>query len=140
QLQVSGPDFDELRRIAASLAEELSPAPALQDVTNTVQDPRPELVFRPNRAAFADRGLTAGQVGQVMRASIEGEIAGVFRGEVGQERDIRVRLMESARARSEQVADVQIRTPSGSVPLSALGVIEAGLSPTTIERVDRVRT
>src|SRR5690606_1402423 len=77
---------------------------------------------------------------QVMRTSIEGQIAGVYRGEVGEERDIRVRLTEDARSRSEQVGDVRVRTATGPVPLASLGSIEAGLGPTTIERVDRIRT
>lgn len=140
QLLVSGPDYDELTRLAERVAEALAPAPALQDVDNTVQEPRTELVFRPSRAALADQGLTVGQVGRLVRASIEGEIAGVFRGEVGEERDIRVRLAEDARSRTAQLADLQVRTADGTQPLGALGALEEGLSPTTISRIDRVRT
>ncbi len=140
QLLVSGPDYDELTRLAERITAEMARAPALQDVDNTVQDPRSEVVFRPDRATLADRGLTVGQVGQVVRAAIEGEVAGVFRGEVGDERDIRVRLAEGARSRAEQVAELQVRTPAGSLPLSSLGSLEPGLSPTTISRIDRVRT
>jgi hypothetical protein len=81
--------------------------PELSDVTNTVEEPRTELVFRPDRAALADFGLTVGQVGQALRASIEGAPSGVFRGEVGRERDIRVRLEEDARRRAAQVGELQ---------------------------------
>src|SRR5690606_10134451 len=135
QLLVSGPDYDELTRLADRIAEVLAPAPALQDVDNTVQEPRTELVFRPDRAALADQGLTVGQVGRLVRASIEGEIAGVFRGEVGEERDIRVRLAEDARSRTAQLGDLQVRTADGTQPLGALGALEEGLSPTTISRI-----
>jgi hypothetical protein len=109
-------------------------------VNNTVEEPRAELVLRPNRAALADYGLTVGQVGQLVRTSIEGTVAGVYRGEAGRERDIRVRLAEDARARTAQIGDLQVRTPRGTVPLTSLGQLVEQVTPTAIQRVDRVRT
>ena len=140
QLLISGPDYATLQDLAAQVTAGLASAPSLTDVNNTVEEPRTELVFRPNRAAVADYGLTVGQVGGVMRASLEGEIAGVFRGEIGDERDIRVRLASSARSRAEQVGQAPIRSARGPVPLAALGSITTAESPTAIQRVDRTRT
>jgi hydrophobic/amphiphilic exporter-1 (mainly G- bacteria), HAE1 family len=140
QLLLSGPDYAILQGLAALVTERLAPLPELSDVDNAVDDPRPELVFRPSRAALADHGLSVGQVGQLVRTSIEGTVAGVYRGEAGRERDIRVRLVEDARARTAQLADLQVRTPRGTVPLSALGTLVSQLTPTAIQRVDRVRT
>jgi hydrophobic/amphiphilic exporter-1 (mainly G- bacteria), HAE1 family len=140
QLQVSGPDYAVLTEIAERLTAELATVPQLSDVANSLEAPRTELVFRPDRAALADYGLTVGQVGEVVRGSIEGTLAGVFRGEIGRERDIRVRLAEDARQRASQVGEVQIRTQRGTVPLAALGRLEEAESPTAIQRVDRVRT
>jgi hydrophobic/amphiphilic exporter-1 (mainly G- bacteria), HAE1 family len=140
QLEVSGPDYATLGVIATQVARELATVPQLSDVNNTLEEPRTEVVFRPDRAALADYGLTVGQVGQVLRGSLEGSLAGVYRGEVGRERDIRVRLVEDARARVDQVGEVQVRTPRGAVPMSALGALVEGSSPTSIQRVDRART
>ncbi len=139
QVQISGPDHRVLRDLADRVAAELAMVPVLTDVTSTADPPRSELVFRPDRAALADHGLTVGQVGQALRASIEGVTPGVFRGEIGRERDIRVRLTDDARQRVDQVGDVQIRTMRGSVPIAALGeILETG-APTAIQRVDRTR-
>lgn len=140
QLLISGPDYEALREMADRVTASLSPLPELSDVRNTLEDARTELVFRPNRAAIADHGVTVGQIGQVLRQSVEGAISGVFRGEVGKERDIRVRLDESARQRVAQLAELEIRTPRGLVPLAALGELVEMPSPTAIQRVDRVRT
>jgi hydrophobic/amphiphilic exporter-1 (mainly G- bacteria), HAE1 family len=140
QLLMSGPDYQVLQTMAAELTTRLTPLPALSDVDNAVEDPRPEVVLRPNRAALADHNLSVGQVGQIVRTSIEGTVAGVFRGEAGRERDIRVRLAEDARARTAQLGDLQVRTPRGTVPLAALGTLVDQLTPTAIQRVDRVRT
>jgi hydrophobic/amphiphilic exporter-1 (mainly G- bacteria), HAE1 family len=140
QLQISGPDYDLLRELAETVTAELATVRQLSDVNNTLEAPRTELIFRPNRAALADFGLTVGQVGEVVRGSIEGTLSGVFRGEIGRERDIRVRLIEDARQRADQVGAVQIRTPRGPVQLAALGDLIEAESPTSIQRVDRVRT
>jgi hydrophobic/amphiphilic exporter-1 (mainly G- bacteria), HAE1 family len=140
QLLISGPDYELLQRLAADVAARMAALPQLSDVNNTVEEPTTELVLRPNRAALADYGLTVGQVGQVVRASIEGTVAGVYRGEAGRERDIRVRLAEDARARTAQIGDLEVRTPRGSVPLTSLGQLVEQATPTAIQRVDRVRT
>jgi hydrophobic/amphiphilic exporter-1 (mainly G- bacteria), HAE1 family len=140
QLEISGPDYAALTAMAERVTSELSMVPQLSDVRNTLEQPRTEVVFRPDRAALADFGVTAGQVGQVLRGSLEGTIAGVYRGEIGRERDIRVRLVEDARTRVDQIGDIQIRTARGSVPMSALGTLDEASSPTSIQRVDRTRT
>jgi hydrophobic/amphiphilic exporter-1 (mainly G- bacteria), HAE1 family len=140
QLLVSGPDYETLGALAARVTEELLRVPQLSEVNNTLEEPRTELVFRPDRAALADYGLTVGAVGETVRAAIQGAEAGIFRGEVGRERDIRVRLAEAARERVAQVGEVQIRTPAGPVPLRALGALVAERAPTSIERYDRIRT
>ncbi len=140
QLEISGPDYAALAGMADAVTRELSMVPQLSDVSNTLEEPRTEVVFRPDRAALADYGLTVGQVGQVLRGSLEGSLAGVYRGEIGRERDIRVRLVEDARARVDQVGEVQVRTPRGAVPMSSLGTLVETSSPTSIQRVDRTRT
>jgi hydrophobic/amphiphilic exporter-1 (mainly G- bacteria), HAE1 family len=140
QLQVSGPDYAVLTGIAERLTAEMARVPQLSDVTNSLDEPRTEIIFRPNRASLADYGLTVGQVGQIVRTSIAGTIAGVFRGEVGRERDIRVRLAEDARRQASQVGDIQILSSRGTVSIASLGELAEAQSPTAIQRVDRVRT
>jgi HAE1 family hydrophobic/amphiphilic exporter-1 len=140
QLLITGPDYAALAEIGERVTGELSRLPQLSDVVNSLEASRTELVVRPSRPMLADHGTTVAQVGQWLRASIEGTIAGVFRGEIGREREIRVRLAPEARERPEQVAQLLVRTGRGVVPLGALGEIERAESPTTIQRVDRVRT
>jgi hydrophobic/amphiphilic exporter-1 (mainly G- bacteria), HAE1 family len=140
QLQISGPDYAVLQDVARQVTAELALVPQLSDVNNTLEDPRTEMIFRPDRAALADNGLTVGQVGQVVRSSIAGTVAGVFRGEIGRERDIRVRLAEDARLQAAQVGEIQVRSPRGTIPIASLGQLIEAESPTAIQRVDRVRT
>jgi HAE1 family hydrophobic/amphiphilic exporter-1 len=139
QVLVKGPDRDRLDSLGALVTGLVAAVPGLVEVRNTIEDPRPERVFLPQREVLRDYGLTVAQVALTLRASIEGAVPGVYR-EAGDERDIRVRLVESARASTDQLASLQVRTPVGIVPLSALGRIERRSGEATIQRYDKQRT
>jgi HAE1 family hydrophobic/amphiphilic exporter-1 len=78
-------------------------------------------------------------VGSTLRALIEGVTPGVYR-EAGDERDIRVRLTESARDRIDELGSLQVRSANGMVPISALGDLGLAGGETTIQRNDKQRT
>ncbi len=135
---VSGP-ADRLEEVTEQVTAAVREVSGLVDVRNTVEQPRQELVFRPNRAALADAGLTVGQVGQVLRAALEGEVAGVFRSG-GDELDIRVRYPAESRVRPEQVSELRIPSPVGRLPITALGTLEFEPTPPAIRRENRQRS
>ena len=139
QVLVKGPDQDRLEALGQQATNLVSGVPGLVEVRNTIEDPRPEIAFHPQREVMREYGLTVGQVGGVLRTSIEGAVPGVYR-EAGDERDIRVRLAEDARARTDQLATLQVHTPVGMVPVSALGDLETTTGKTTIQRHDKQRT
>lgn len=139
QIQISGPDYELLRDLADQTTDRLEQLPELGEVTNTLEEPRTELTFRPDRAALADGSVTVGEVGNVVRSAIEGSIAGVFRGDVGRERDIRVRLSEDARQQAAQVGDLEVRTSRGRVQLRSLGELVEASAATSIQREERIR-
>ncbi len=139
QILVKGPEQDRLQALAQQATDTVASIPGLVDVQNSIQDPRPEVVFHPHRAVLSEYGLTVAQVGAALRASIEGVTPGVYR-ESGQERDIRVRLAEGSRDRVSELADLQIRTRSGVVPVSVLGELTEQGGENTIQRNDKQRT
>ncbi len=140
ELDVTGPDYAVLEEVAASFEEILSALPELGDVVNTADQPRRELVFRPDRDALVEYGLNVSQVGSAVRASLDGSIAGVYRGEVGQELEIRVLLVPEALERPEQLERLELRTPLGLVSLASLGRWTEADAPTSIQRTDRQRS
>jgi HAE1 family hydrophobic/amphiphilic exporter-1 len=139
QVLVKGPDQSRLETLAQGATDRVTAIPGLVDVKNTIQDPRPEVVFHPYRAVLSEYGLTVAQVGGALRASIEGVTPGVFR-ESGEERDIRVRLAESSRDRVSELGDLQIRTRTGMVPVSSLGELDEQGGENTIQRDEKQRT
>ena len=139
QVLVKGPDQNRLEALATEATAVVAAVPGLVDVKNTIQDPRPEVVFQPYRPILSEYGLTVTQVGGALRASIEGVTPGVYR-ESGQERNIRVRLAEGSRDRVSELGDLQIRTRSGVVPISSLGRLEERGGENTIQRDEKQRT
>jgi HAE1 family hydrophobic/amphiphilic exporter-1 len=139
QVLVKGPERTRLETLAREATARVAAIPGLVDVRNNLENPRRELVFRPNREVLADHGLTVLAVGGTLRASIEGVVPGVYR-EAGDERDIRVRLTEESRNRTAEVGSMQIRSPSGMVPISSLGSVEEQAGETTIQRDEKQRT
>ncbi|MCG6954636.1 MAG: efflux RND transporter permease subunit [Gemmatimonadetes bacterium] len=139
QVLLKGPDQTRLQALARRATDTVTAVPGLVDVTNTIEDPRPEVVFHPHRAILSQYGLTVAQIGGTLRASIEGVTPGVYR-EAGEERDIRVRLAESSRSRVSELGDLQIRTRDGVVPVSTLGELDESGGENTIQRNDKQRT
>jgi HAE1 family hydrophobic/amphiphilic exporter-1 len=139
QVLIKGPEQQRLEGIARQATRVVSAVPGLVEVRNTIEDRRPEITFRPNREVMRAYGLTMAQVGGTLRASIEGVVPGVYR-EAGDERDIRVRLAERARDRTDQLAALPMRTPVGIVPVGTLGRLETRGGETAIQRYDKQRT
>jgi hydrophobic/amphiphilic exporter-1 (mainly G- bacteria), HAE1 family len=139
QLDFIGPDYGDLEVIAAQAEAALARRPELGDVINNAAEPRTELVFRPDRTALADYGVSVAELGGVIQASVEGALAGVYRGELGRELDIRVSLVERARQRPEQLGQIEVRTPRAIVPMSTLGTWVEEEAPAAIQRIDRER-
>ena len=139
QVLVKGPDQQRLETLGRQVTDVVAAIPGLVEVRNTIEDPRPEIAFRPAREVMREYGLTVAQVGGALRASIEGVVPGVYR-EAGDERDIRVRLVESARDRTDELAGLPMRTPVGTVPIATMGTLEPRAGATTIQRDDKQRT
>jgi HAE1 family hydrophobic/amphiphilic exporter-1 len=139
QVLVKGPERERLDSLAREATAVVAAIPGLVDVRNSLEDPRRELAFKPDREVLAEQGLTVMTVGGTLRASIEGVVPGVYR-EAGDERDIRVRLTEESRDRTNELGSMQIRTRGGMVPISSLGQLEEQAGETTIQRDEKQRT
>ncbi len=139
QILVKGPERERLDELAREATRRVARIPGLVDVRSTLEDPRPEIAFEPRRELLSEYGLTVGAVGGLLRASIEGVTAGVYR-EAGEERDIRVRLAEEARNEVTDLADLLVPTPRGMVPVRTLGEVVPRGGEATILRDEKQRT
>ncbi len=137
EVEATKGSYDELGEAALALSEQLATIPGVTDIDVSYQTGTPEMQIKLDRARAADLGLSTAQVGSTLRTLVNGEIAGVFRGE-GPEANIRVQLSEQDRAGIENILNLGILAPSGQIiPLRAIADAEIAAGPNEIIRVDR---
>ncbi|HMJ69390.1 MAG TPA: CusA/CzcA family heavy metal efflux RND transporter [Cyclobacteriaceae bacterium] len=138
-LKIFGEDLDELTNYARRLGNIASTVDGVQDIYVEQAAGLPQIVVRPDRLKLARFGLNIEDVNRVVRAAFAGEKAGiVYEGE--KRFDLVVRLEQSQRRSADDLANIAIETPDGTlVPLSQLGTIEIKLVPNQIQREDAKR-
>lgn len=144
QIQVQGPDLDELSRIAGSIADEVQRVPGAVDVDLSSKGLAPELDVKLDRELSGGLSITAGGVAQTLRAAFAGIDAGDWIDPEGETRDVMVQLAPEARERRADLAELPIRvgrpgqTPN-IVPLGQIADIDLERTPAVINHLDRQR-
>jgi multidrug efflux pump subunit AcrB len=140
QINVRGENLDEIAAVAEHFGDTLRRMPGTQDVDVQYQPGSPELAIHVDRDRASQLGIPLAMVAMTTRASIEGEVAGLYRDrETGDELDIRVRLEEEDRNSAALVANLRIPTPGGFVPLSDLASVARTEGPSEIQHYQRQR-
>ncbi|MCP5522350.1 MAG: efflux RND transporter permease subunit [Verrucomicrobiales bacterium] len=138
-VQLSGPDFEDLSAAADLVKERLAEYPDLFDITDSYQDGKPEIKLRIKPEAEA-LGLTMRDLAQQSREAFFG--AEAQRIQRGRE-DVRVMVRYPLEERSslDSLENMRIRTAGGAeVPFASVAEVEMGRSFSTINRIDRNRT
>ena len=137
-IQLTGPDQDQLTLAARELGERLSTYDGVKDIDNGTARGKRQLSFRLTPAGQS-LGLTAANVADQVRASFFGSEA--LRQQRGRnEVKVLVRLPRSEREHLSTVESLMLRTPTGGeVPLSVAANFDEGYSYTTINRRDGQR-
>lgn len=138
-LKIFGEDLSELTKYARRLGAIASAVDGVEDVYVEQAAGLPQIVVKPDRLKLARFGLNIEDVNRVVRSAFAGQKAGtVYEGE--KRFDLVVRLEESQRRSADDLANIAIETPSGTlVPLSQLGTIQTKLVPNQIQREDAKR-
>lgn len=138
QIDIAGDDYETLEPAAERLRELLATIPGTRDVDLQYSPGSPELGVRVDRDRASQLGVPLASVARTVRASLEGEVAGIYR-DGDDEIDIRVRLREEDRADASRIAGLRVQVPGGFVPLSDLAEVERTESPAEIQRANRRR-
>jgi HAE1 family hydrophobic/amphiphilic exporter-1 len=146
QVEIRGPDVDELQRVANQVLAEVAAIPGIVDASNTMGDPRPEYRIDVNRDLANEVGLDIGQIAATVRPYLAGQTATRWEDPSGEERDVVVQIDPALRATSADLARLPLavmqRTESGlaqTVPLGEVARIEEGVAPAQIDRKDLAR-
>lgn len=99
---------------------------------------RPEIRMTPKRAQAADLGLTATDVGFILRACVEGAFVGEYN-DRGDKIDLVVKIARDERAGVEAIAETPIFSPRQHiVPLSSIVHIERTTAPQQINHIEQM--
>lgn len=139
-LLVTGPEFDELQRIAGKAYDIVKAAPGAVDVGISVRPGAPEQRFVVDRSRAADRGVPFALAAQALRAGVEGEVVATMP-DRGEDIDVRVRLQASDRASLDDLRKISVMSRLGQlVQLDEIVSVEEVPSASVIERNNRQRS
>jgi len=138
-VKLFGDDFPVLKKISDDIAAKMRKVDGLRDVTTTLEEGTPELVYPFDRTRLSNYGLVTGLAAMSMQAAVDGEVASLYR-DGGDEYDITVRLQENNRDTSRKLSNIPLASPMGfSVPIRDVSQPHFGQGPAKIVRENSKR-
>jgi len=139
QLEIRGPDLDELERISTGLVRRMSAAGGYVDIDTTYEKSKPEINVYVDRDRAADLGVSPQVVARTVKSLIGGEDIGKFRAE-GDRYDVSVRLQQSDRATAADIELLSMRNERGElIRLRNVASVREEVGPVQIDRYNRTR-
>ncbi len=143
-IELTGPDFNEIVRLSAEAQSLLSRAaedgslPGLVDVRDNLNTGRPELQVRVNRERAARFGLSTSKIASTVRTAIAGEEVSKYR-DGDDEYDIRLRLREEDRRSLDALRQLNIFHEGTQIPLVSVAELDLGNGLGSITRLGMQR-
>lgn len=139
QYNLRGTDIAQLEKMAVQVAQRMREIPGIVDVNLTYDSSKPEVAILPDRDRAADLGIDIEKLGRAVQTLVGGRPVSTFE-EGGESFDVRVRLAEGDRDRSESIAALPVRTQGGRlIEFRQLANVEEGTGPVQIDRQNRQR-
>jgi HAE1 family hydrophobic/amphiphilic exporter-1 len=139
QIDVLGPNLDELRRIGSDMLDLLAQVPGVVDVNSSMKQTKPEQHLRIDRERAASYGVSTAEIAETIQTASLGTLAGVYR-DGTDEYYIRVRYDEDDRDGLGDLRHAMLTTRQGvSIPLSQVAYFEQGYGPIEVRRKDQSR-
>ena len=141
QVELRGPDMDELQRLSKLVYTAVAGIPGIVDVKSSLGDPKPELRVEVNRDAANQVGLDIGAISATIRPLFAGEVVTRWEDPTGEERDVRVQVAPELRRSVADVSALPVPTskvgPNGaaSARLGDVARITVATAPSQIDRM-----
>jgi HAE1 family hydrophobic/amphiphilic exporter-1 len=151
QVEIRGPDVNELQRISTLVQREMQRIRGVVDVQTSLGGLRPEYRIQVNRDLANELGLDVGQIAATVRPIMAGEVATRWEDPTGEERDVVVQVPPELRQSVEDVASIPLTVPRpgangdgapATIRLADVATIQTGTAPAQIDRkgLERVAT
>jgi HAE1 family hydrophobic/amphiphilic exporter-1 len=140
EVKIFGKDLAVLSTLSQEAIRRMNEVEGLVDAEETFQFGNPELQIHFDRERMAQLGLDISRVARLMETAVKGTVASRYR-ELGEEFDIRVRLIEKERDSVVDLNSIGFTTPAGNqIHLSDIAIVEVGSGPVRIFRDDQKRS
>lgn len=138
-VNVRGDDLTILDQLGRELIQRMRAIPGVANVDRNLEDVEPEFRVHVDRERAAQFGLTVTEVGNTIRAAVDGVIATkLTRGD--RQVDVRVRYADAFVRSQADLENLSLFPKSGErIPLRHVAKIGSGLGPAAITREDQAR-
>jgi HAE1 family hydrophobic/amphiphilic exporter-1 len=136
---IAGPDIQKLDEFSAQLVEKLKADQTFRDADRSLEPGAPEIRVLIDRANAADLGVRAGDVAQALNILSAGQRVSTF-SEGSDQYDVLVQAEETFRRTRDSLQYFTVASSNGgTIGLEKLVRLEEGLSPASINRLNRQR-
>ncbi len=139
EIQVIGPDLNELSRIEKEITGKLRELSGVKNVRSNFVDGAGELQVIPNRERLAEVGLTEAEVGAMVEAALGGRFASDFI-DGKEELDVSVELKNTFVTTPEQLRQLPLYARDRQVQLADVADVQETTGPDVINHVDLDRS
>lgn len=140
-IRLSGPNINQLTRLAQQAEAVMLTTPGLIDVGNPLRRERSDIRLMTDEAAIAGQGIAPGVVRQTMQLALTGVNAAILRDADGDGYPVVVGLPRDGHNQLRLLDQIFVPTSAGGqIPLSAIArpMVESG--PAAISRLNRTRS
>lgn len=136
---IAGPDMTKLTEYANAMVERMKQDPIYRDPDTSIEVGNPEIRVTIDRTRAADLGVRAGDVAQALNILSAGQIVSTF-SENSKQYDVVVRAEEQYRRDRSNFRYFTVASSNGgTVDLARVVKIDEGTSPSSINRLNRLR-
>lgn len=140
-LAITGEDKEVLNDIAKKIETALRSLKGIGNISSDFDLSRPEIKIKPDFNKAAKLGVTAKNIGEVIRVATSGDYSNNLAKIDLNDRQIpiRVRVDEKATQTLRALGNLRVNGSNGTVPLASIAEITLGNGPINISRTDRSR-
>jgi hydrophobic/amphiphilic exporter-1 (mainly G- bacteria), HAE1 family len=139
EIDIVGPDLDELNQIEQAVTAKLRQFPGIRTVRTNSVTGAAELQVIPNRERLAEVGLTEAEVGTMVEAALGGRFASKFI-DGKQELDVSVELRNTFVQTPEQLRQLPLYARGQQVQLADVAEVRETTGPDVVNHIDLERS
>lgn len=139
-VKVQGDDYDTASAIAEQIVLEMQNIEGIRDAASSAADTTPEVQLYLNRQKVAQYGMTNSTAASAIKIALDGQVAGQYT-EDGTEYDIRVKFPDDATATLDDLKNVKLTAPTGSIiTIVDIAEIEQAGGPVSLTRENQKKS